>query len=309
MRDASLEDNTEDGGISHLVDIRLGSGSGLDNLLHKSRNLGHDVYPVKPLSENSLNNARHLNTVLCLAGPSIFGLAGRRPIGCRVPRRLDVGDGAIAADTQNFIFLGNNADTNACGSVGRWCGEFHENRRVRWSLEIHKIPFGCSMVRLHSLQGIDEERPPSKVDSAVWSSDCSFARAPGPERMPDGAPGICQVGTKEGCASCSGVNGRGFTSDCHIDDTSFVGQALDRVGSPILGKLDCAVVGIEACLILTEVGVGQLGRRPEGRLVAVQREDLCGELAGGVKSAKIDTLLASRTEKELSPERRKPGRR
>lgn len=50
--------------ITHLVDVGLRSGSGLDNGLDESGHLGHDVNPVDTVSQGGINHGRDRLAVL-----------------------------------------------------------------------------------------------------------------------------------------------------------------------------------------------------------------------------------------------------
>ena len=84
------------------------------------------------------------------------------------------------------------------------------------------------MVRLHTLQAVDEDGLTFEVDGSVFRHNCAHAGIPGPEDMAHGAPGGGGVGAEGGGA--------------------------------VLRQLDCAVVGIEVELVLADVDARQLVR-------------------------------------------------
>jgi hypothetical protein len=82
----------------------------------------------------------------------------------------------------------------------------------------------------------------------------------------------------ESLAGLSALEGRGSASDLEVDNGLLVVHALDGVRGAILGKLERAVVSVEAGMVLAEADVVQWARAPEVRLRRILGENLDIEL-------------------------------
>lgn len=125
---------------------------------------------------------------------------------------------------------------------------------------IGEVPACGEMVRLHTLQAVDEDGLTFEVDGSVFRHNCAHAGIPGPEDMAHGAPGGGGVGAEGGGAVSAHLEARRDAGDGDVDDGLLIGEGLDAVGGAVLRQLDCAVVGIEVELVLADVDARQLVR-------------------------------------------------
>jgi len=191
-----------------------------------------------------------------------------------------VGGHAVAVRHDDLAILDDAADIHDGGAVGWRSGVLHQNGRVRWPLEVAKVPLGRGVVWLHALQSHDEHGLALKVNRPLLGSDGSLGSAPRPEGMAHDAPRVGEVGTEKSLASLAGLETGRQPLDSQVDDCFVIVHRLDGKGCSICGKFDGAVIGIEARLVFAEVVIVELGRAPKVRFGAVEAEDLAVELAG-----------------------------
>lgn len=144
------------------------------------------------------------------------------------------------------------------------------------------------MVRLHALESVDEHGASLAVDGTIRSGDRALGDTPGPENVAHGTPRVGRVGAEKCCARGANLETRRCPLDGHVDDRSFIVQRLDCIRVSICRKLDGAIGGVEAGLVLAELGVVEGRRAPEVGLGSIQGEDLGVELA-----SRADATVAS----------------
>ena len=185
----------------------------------------------------------------------------------------------LGTGKDDLIVLDNTADGHNCRSVRRRSGVLHQNSRVVGALEVAKVPLGRGVVRLHALESVDEHGASLAIDRTIRSGDRALSNTPGPENVAHGTPRIGMVGAEQCCARGANLEARRRPLDGHVDDRSFIVQRLDCVRVSIFRKLDGAIGGVEAGLVLAELVVFEGRRAPEVGLGSIQGEDLGVELA------------------------------
>lgn len=110
-------------------------------------------------------------------------------------------------------------------------------------------------MRLHALEGVDEEGLALQVEGAILGGDGTFGSAARPEGVSNGSPGVLHVSAVQSCPCGTGLEARSGACDLKVDNSVLVVHALDGVGVAILRQLDSAVVGVETRLVLVEVMV------------------------------------------------------
>ena len=133
---------------------------------------------------------------------------------------------------------------------------------------------------LHALQRIRVQTPALEVQGAVLGGDGALGDATRPESVAHGSPRVVEVGAEERLAGLSALEAGGSASDLEVDNGLLVVHALDGVRVAIFGKLEGAVVSVEAGVVLAETEVAQWARAPEVRLRGILGEDLDIELGG-----------------------------
>lgn len=188
-------------------------------------------------------------------------------------------DRTLGAGENDLIVLDDTADVHNRRSVRRGSRVLHQDRRVVGALEVAKVPLGRGVVRLHALQSVDEHGASLAVDGTIRSGNRALGDTPGPENVAHGTPRVGKVGAKQCCAGCANLEARRCPLDGHVDNRPFIVQRLDSVRVSIFRKLDGAVGGVEAGLVLAELVVVEGRRAPEVGLGSIQGEDLAVELA------------------------------
>ena len=144
------------------------------------------------------------------------------------------------------------------------------------------------MVRLHALESVDKHGASLAVDGTIRSRHGALGDTPGPENVAHGTPRVGKVGAEECCSRGANLEAGRCPLDGQVDDRSFIVQRLDCIRVSIFRKLDGAIGGVKAGLVLTELVVVELRRAPEVGLGSIQGEDL------GVKLAsRADATVAS----------------
>jgi hypothetical protein len=134
------------------------------------------------------------------------------------------------------------------------------------------------VVWLHALYGVRVHAAALEVQGTFLGGDGTLGNATRPESMAHVAPRVVEVRTIESLAGLSALEGRGSASDLEVDYGLLVVHALDGVRGAILGKLERAVVSVEAGMVLAEADVVQWARAPEVRLRRILGENLDIEL-------------------------------
>jgi len=127
-----------------LVNIRLHPRCTLDNLLHKLRQLTHDIDPVCSLAQAALNHSLSVLPIARLADPGEADGGGLRPVavgialglgvlGLRVRRRASEDDLTVFRDA-------SHRDLSL--TIGRWRREVHHHRGEIGRVEVGELPSG-----------------------------------------------------------------------------------------------------------------------------------------------------------------------
>lgn len=169
---------------------------------------------------------------------------------------------AVTVCHDDLAILDDTANIYDGGAVGWRSGILHQNGRVRWALEVAKVPLGRGVVWLHALQSHDEHGLTLKFNRSLLGSDGSLGSTSWPESMAHDAPRVGEVGTEKSLASLAGLETGGQPLDSQVDDCLVVVHRLDGIGCSIFRKLDGAVIGIEGRLVFAEVVIVELGRAP-----------------------------------------------
>lgn len=144
------------------------------------------------------------------------------------------------------------------------------------------------MVRLHSLQGVDEETTTGHVVGLLLGGDGTFHLAAGPEGMTHGSPWVLVVCAKVRSSILSDDEARSGPGEGDVDQAVGVDSRLDRVGITGLIQGEGQVVGSKREHALIEEMVMQTIGMPDVGGIAVGRKDLGIELARGVDASAVD---------------------
>ena len=109
------------------------------------------------------------------------------------------------------------------------------------------------MVRLHSLQRMDEESFALEIYRSIFGNDASLCTTSRPESMSHGTPRMLWIRAKVAFAIHSYVEPRCRSRDCHIHYTCFIGDRFDCIGCAIFTKGYRTTVGMEAKFFGVEV--------------------------------------------------------
>lgn len=145
------------------------------------------------------------------------------------------------------------------------------------------------MVRLHSLQSVDEETAAGHVVGLLLGGDGSFDLAAGPEGMMHGSPWVLVVCAEVRSSILSNQEAGSSPGKGDVDQAVVVDSRLDGVGIPSLVQGESQVVGPEGEHALIEEMVVQAIGMPDVGGIAVGRKDLGIELARGVNASAVDT--------------------
>lgn len=148
------------------------------------------------------------------------------------------------------------------------------------------------MVRLHSLEGVDEETPALEVVGLLLGDDGAFNRAARPEGVSHRTPGVLRVRAKVGRAIFTHDEAGSKPGKGQVHQAVLVDGGLEGVGGAFLVQGQSEVVRAEGVHALIEHGVLQGIRMPDMRSIASGSEDLGIELARGVDASVLKSQQA-----------------
>lgn len=134
-------------------------------------------------------------------------------------------------------------------------------------------------MRLHALEGMDEEAATTDIDGTLLGDDAALDVASRPEGVSHFAPWSARVCAKGADTVLADDEAWSGSRELDVDNAAGVGAGLDVVALSVLGQGNAASLGMEAIFVLVEAIVRQRVRRPQIRCVMVGVENLGVELA------------------------------